>query len=274
MNKVFLNIHGKIHEVKLGLLTPDTSGYLHKFFPSHDGGITDDQVYLNPEGQTLYNVTLSELFDTTTGAKNYVLINQGIIGSKDTAKPALLIDDGIPQGAMVQILNIGYIVGMGGTSNSYGMVAPINRYRVGSGGDAIRILREFVFIQNLATIGGGGGAGSAIRAWRTMSNRPTTVTTLNGGGGAGELVGNTGATAPTIDSGGAGQYAYIFNSHVYGGNGGGLGQDGGAGYILGGLNADVTMAGFAGYAISYPNIAFAPDYLGQDGQLLGINGVK
>ncbi|MFD1259437.1 hypothetical protein, partial [Entomomonas asaccharolytica] len=96
VNKIILNLNGKMHEVKKGVINIGDWGRKYQFFPLPDGNLKDDQLYHNPVDQTLYNITLSSLFDMSKLSKNFVLVNEGIIGSQDITKPALLIDDNFP----------------------------------------------------------------------------------------------------------------------------------------------------------------------------------
>ncbi|QQP85003.1 hypothetical protein [Entomomonas asaccharolytica] len=271
VNKIILNLNGKMHEVKKGVINIGDWGRKYQFFPLPDGNLKDDQLYHNPVDQTLYNITLSSLFDMSKLSKNFVLVNEGIIGSQDITKPALLIDDNFPEGSMVTILNIGYIVGKGGHG-----IPPLVGGKAYNGGDAIRNGYKFTQIQNFAVIGGGGGGGATARGFRIVNNNQITVGLAHGGGGAGEAIGTTpngnGAIEATIETGGKGQT--LANGYtIAGGKGGDLGQNGSLGSVVG-LAGDGSQVGLAGYAISYPNTQCTPDYLNQGGQLLGINGIK
>lgn len=167
-----------------------------------------------------------------------ITINTGIvIYSDDTSpsSPALSIPYTIPSGSVINIINNGYIIGMGGAAG--------NKSSFGGrpGGTALST-KIPVTITNNGTIGGGGGGGSVVisstfiygggggRTGRVNSAGGTSTSGQNGqpgtftsaGEGSGNIAaggtnagGNWGEAGKTGSSnGGAGGKAVAGNSHI------------------------------------------------------------
>jgi len=97
------------------------------------------------------------------------------ISSSSTGSPALTITGSFPNG--VQLINSGYIVGMGGAGGS-GSGQQTTGYPGNAGGLALSVSTA-VYINNLGTIGGGGGGGGGGGAATEQSYG------WGGGGGGG-----------------------------------------------------------------------------------------
>ena len=209
------------------------------------------------------NINLKTLYTNQTGAAPSSAVSvvyniNGNIGSVSTATPALVTDTW-PAGSeiVINVTNGVYVVGAGGNS-----AIPAGGEGQ-SGGNAISLSFN-VTINNLGTIGGGGGAGgSLLDAGKIVSL---------GGGGAGIVAGSTslhgrtgysaniygaGAQNGTTITGGSGsvQTVYPYGGYFvtyYGGNGGNLGQAGGQGYLSDSFSSagPIAPGGAAGKAIA------------------------
>ena len=193
-------------------------------------------------------------------------IQSGIyVSSSSTSTPALTISGSFPGG--VQLVNSGYIVGMGGAGGS-GSGLQTTGYPGNNGGLALSVLTN-VFINNLGTIGGGGGGGGGGGAMYAL-----TYDGWGGGGGGGGRSGTTSSSggaagsyyeqnargtqagfSGTTSGGGAGGYGALTpNSAGVGGTGGtggtwgSAGSTGQSGYWGGEGGGVTTTAGGAGGA--------------------------
>ena len=159
-------------------------------------------------------------------AKVIATIASGVYcSSNTTAVPGLTINGSFPNG--VDLINGGFIIGMGGAGGSGGGLGPsgLAAGSAGAGGGLALSVSSAVSITNNGTIGGGGGGGGGGRGgYITVSDgKSTLIYSYGGGGGGGGRTGvasNTSGGAPGIVSGGNQQYA---------GSGGGGGNSSAAG---------------------------------------------
>lgn len=146
-------------------------------------------------------------------AKLIATINSGVyISSNATNTPALTVNGSFPNG--VELVNNGFIVGMGGSGgtgrSSDGAGNPFGGSSGASGGGALSV-SSGITVQNNGTIGGGGGGGGGGGTGYYVFY---SVYSGAGGGGGG------GKTGATNSSGGAGGVSST---------GAGNGSSGGAG---------------------------------------------
>jgi hypothetical protein len=164
-------------------------------------------------------------------------IGSGVyISSSSTGTPALTITGSFPNG--VQLINSGYIVGMGGAGGdgANGMSFVVPPVGSGSSGGLALSVSAAVFINNLGTIAGGGGGGGGGAALAN-NNFASAGQGWGGGGGGG------GQSSTTNSAGGGGGTSYFQQSR--GASAGGSGTTSGAG--SGGLGgAAPNPAFFAG----------------------------
>ena len=158
-------------------------------------------------------------------------IGSGIyISSSSTGSPALTITGSFPNG--VQLINSGYIIGMGGAGG-----AGASRFLSGSGspgaaGGLALSVSTAVYINNLGTIGGGGGGGGGGGAIVANGDNEG----WGGGGGGG------GRSGITDSSGGAGgSYLNQFSRTSQPGTSGTSSAGG-----TGGIGAAAPNASYAG----------------------------
>lgn len=160
-----------------------------------------------------------------------VTIGSGVyIDSNSTSTAALTVSGSFPSG--VEIINNGFIVGMGGNGGAGG-----NRQNGFPGLDAGTALSvsSSVSVDNQGTIAGGGGGGGGGGGLNTSRFKSTSYWTGGGGGGGRTGLtnsspgtsGGTAATAGTSTSAGLGGTGD--NSAGSGGNGGNWGASGNTG---------------------------------------------
>jgi len=180
-------------------------------------------------------------------SKVVATIGSGVyISSNSTGTPALTVNGSFAGG--VELINNGYIVGMGGNGGS------ANSGTGSAGGTSLSVL-SVITITNNGTIAGGGGGGGA-GGWGRITDGYQNYRYANGGGGGGgrssaaaNSSGGTGGgtggagTVSAAGNGGGGSsvsnypgsYGYAYGGG--GGNGGGWGSsgsNGGSGGIVGG----------------------------------------
>jgi len=201
-------------------------------------------------------------------------INPGVyISSNNTGTPALTVSGSFPSG--VEIINNGFIVGMGGAGGAGGgNNNGGNGQSGGGGGLALSVLTATTINNASGTVAGGGGGGGGGAQVVDFSAPCDQVPYGGGGGGGGRsgaaansaggaggqnfevYVGSPGAPG-TVSAAGGGGNGSDANGQAFrtaaGGSGGGWGSAGSAGFyratnwpILGGNGA----AGAGGAAIS------------------------
>jgi len=170
-------------------------------------------------------------------SKVVATISSGVyVSSNSTGTPALTVSGSFPGG--VELVNNGYIIGMGGNGGSGSMYGCANASSGSSGGLALSVSTS-ISITNNNTIGGGGGGGVG-GGGRWASNDCCSFSAGGGGGGGGR------SGAASNSSGGARGYCTFGDIKSYGSDGGSgtvssAGSGGGGGYI-----ADQPLAGGAG----------------------------
>lgn len=149
-------------------------------------------------------------------------IDSGIyISATSTGSTGLTIDGSFPGG--VELVNNGYILGMGGNGGNGGGSYSTTGYAGSggaSGGKALAV-SSAITITNNGTIGGGGGGGGGGGVGRNEAN----VSFAGGGGGGG------GRTGTSNSSGGSQIYAYVRGSNGSSGTSSSAGAGGAGGYI-------------------------------------------
>lgn len=140
-------------------------------------------------------------------------VDSGVyISSNSTGTPALTINGSFPGG--VELVNSGYIVGMGGAGGAGGILdfglgfPPVTNGVAGSGGGLALSVSSAVTITNNQTIGGGGGGGGGGGAGYGGS-KPTTYSSGSGGGG-----GRTGTTNSAAGARGYNSQGYTYGGYV------------------------------------------------------------
>lgn len=160
-------------------------------------------------------------------SKVVATINGGIyVSSNSTGTPALTVNGSFPGG--VELINNGFIVGMGGAGGNGGGNNPSNGQPGGGGGLALSASTAITINNASGTIAGGGGGGGG-GAFVGDYSGPCDVLPYGGGGGGGGRSSNAANSA----GGGGGQ-----TFGVYSGNPGSSGTLGGAGGGGNGSNAN------------------------------------
>jgi hypothetical protein len=194
------------------------------------------------------------------------------ISSNSTGVPGLTVNGSFPSG--VQLINNGFIVGMGGaggagrsmSGNVYaGQLAGFGGAAGSSGGLAMSVSVP-LSVTNNGTIGGGGGGGGGGEASSTADGKgnPSSSSAGGGGGGgrssaaansaagaagtssgnqAGNYQGSAGGAGTVSSAGGGGAGAIGPSGQRAGGNGGGGGGWGAAGSTGGGRGANTISYG-------------------------------
>lgn len=146
------------------------------------------------------------------------------VSASSTGNVGLTIDGSFPGG--VELVNNGYITGMGGNGGGGGSWnGGYGGYGGGSGsagGKAMHVATA-VTITNNSTIGGGGGGGGGGGSGRSNQSQGF----AGGGGGGG------GRTGATNSSGGGGGWARVSGGGGSAGTGSSAGGGGGGGYYWG-----------------------------------------
>ena len=176
-------------------------------------------------------------------SKVVATINSGIyVSANSTGTPGLTINGSFPGG--VELVNNGYIIGMGGAGGQSGSASASPG--AGGGGGLALSVSTAVSITNNSTIGGGGGGGGGGGA-RFVPDPYGGGTTIGGGGGGG------GRTGATNSSGGAATGSAYRGSNGGAGTSsspgaGGAGYNAGAGYVggTGGTGGQWGSSGGAG----------------------------
>lgn len=148
------------------------------------------------------------------------------ISSNGTGTPALTVDGSFPGG--VELVNNGFIVGMGGAGGKGGGVSgnSIVDGAAGSGGGLALSVSSAVSITNNGTVAGGGGGGGGGKGGQDYVPSKTGDASYNIGGGGG---GGGRSSAAANSGGGAGGTASGALSGNSAGSTGGAGTSGGAG---------------------------------------------
>lgn len=155
-------------------------------------------------------------------SKLVATINSGIyISATSTGSTGLTVDGSYPGG--VELVNNGYIVGMGGRGGNGGGSSGTTGYAgsVGSAGGKALHVASSVSITNNGIIGGGGGGGGGGGVGRNEQNQGF----AGGGGGGG------GQTGTSNSSGGSRIYAYARGSNGSSGTLSSAGAGGNGGYM-------------------------------------------
>ena len=161
-------------------------------------------------------------------SKVIATIGSGVyISSNSTGTPGLTVNGSFPGG--VDLINNGFIIGMGGAGGAGGAFSP-SYGQQGAGGGLALSVSVAVTVTNNGTIGGGGGGGGGGGVFAFLNVFTFTYTYFGGGGGGG------GRTGATNSSGGAGG-----NPGTNPGPAGGAGTSGG-----GGAGGDAVNDGGAG----------------------------
>lgn len=184
--------------------------------------------------QTNYVLNTAKAAGYVAGISDVVVtINSGIyVSANSTGVYALDVDTSWAAGDTLQIVNNGFIIGMGGAGGAGGYIANQPRGSAGSAGGPAFVARRAVSLQNNGTIaGGGGGGGGGQGAHYTDAYGGTTAYTGGGGGGGGR------SSAAANAAGGSGQSSTWGTS-----NGGGTGTvsaagGGGAGVVYSGISS-------------------------------------
>ena len=175
------------------------------------------------------------------------------ISSNSTGVRALTIDGSFPNG--VELVNNGFIVGMGGngggggTTPGFGNLFPV----AGGGGGPALIAWVPVSIRNNGTIGGGGGGGGGGAS--AAAYDPYGDVYANGGGGGGGQSSTTNSSGGTAAGGGiaggagttAAPGAGGLGRTVFGGNVGNNGGNGGGWGASGFSGSNPTVSGWVVY---------------------------
>lgn len=157
--------------------------------------------------------TLATAAGWNGSSKVVATIASGVyISSNSTGTPALTVNGSFPGG--VELVNSGYIVGMGGAGGAGGILdfglgfPPVTNGAAGSGGGLALSVSSAVTITNNQTIGGGGGGGGGGGAGYGGS-KPTTYSSGSGGGG-----GRTGTTNSAAGARGYNSQGYTYGGYV------------------------------------------------------------
>lgn len=200
---------------------------------------------------TEYNIFTEAGSPTGEVVVNLTIESGVVVGATDTANYALDTGTGWAAGSIINIINLGYIVGMGGDggrgagNTSASCFSAVNG---SNGGPAINLQYD-VNIYNANGVigggGGGGGGGEGITSANAFGSLGAGYTGGGGGGGAGYqtstganggsctalggcYVGSSGSNG-TYNNGGAGGAGGYYNANNHGadgGDGGGLGSAG------------------------------------------------
>lgn len=181
-------------------------------------------------------------------SKVVATISSGVyIRSNSTGTPALTVNGSFPGG--VELINSGYIIGMGGAGGQGGDApydAPLGAGRPGLAGGVALSVASAISINNAGTIGGGGGGGGGGGTYR-WNNGCGDINYNGGGGGGGRSSGaanssggaagvgagypGVAGSAGTVSSAGSGGVpgTYFCYNAGPGGAGGNWGSSGSAG---------------------------------------------
>jgi hypothetical protein len=215
-------------------------------------GKTNQFAFTISSNQTNANLrTLAVNAGWNQSSKVVATINSGVyVSSNGTGTPALTVNGSFPNG--VDLVNSGFIVGMGGNGGAGAAGAPFRNGSAGASGGLALSVSVGVTITNNGTIGGGGGGGGGGRGAFVdvgTPKAPNYVYSGGGGGGGGRssnaanssggsgAPGSNGAPGAaggsgTVSAAGSGGQGGILISGQYagsGGNGGGWGTSGSSG---------------------------------------------
>lgn len=149
-------------------------------------------------------------------SKVVATIGSGVyISSNSTGTPGLTVNGSFPGG--VELVNNGFIIGMGGAGGGGATSGPNNTVSAGSAGSAggpALSAQVAISINNAGTIGGGGGGGGAGRSsWVLRTECFTQYNNQGGGGGGGGRSGaaanSSGGSQGTAISGGSCGVSYV-----------------------------------------------------------------
>lgn len=176
----------------------------------------------------LVNELTAAGWDGVTTVNATITINSGIVVYSDTtATAAFTVPANIPAGSTINIINNGYIVGMGGAGGGGTVTLPL------AGGAAMSIAAACSITNNGTIGGGGGGGGGGVFSLRSYG----------GGGGRSGRVNSPGGSALT--SGYPGTFAAQGIGTAYGGGGGNWGAAGMNGYSKPGAAGGAAVIGNA-----------------------------
>lgn len=221
--------------------------------------VTIPPVTSNTTNYDLRAIAVAAGWDQVSPLITTVQINSGIIiSSNNTAIPAMVISGNFPAGSVINVVNKGYIIGMGGAGGN-GNTAVLVGSGKGSyfqqltpytsglpGGTALYVAptgSPSIRINNTGIIGGGGGGGGGAYSLVQVSSpgggggRTGTTNSAGGGGNFGSYPGTFAGPGPGLVPGG----------HGNSGDGGGWGAGGAQGYAWPG-DYPVTNGGAAGNA--------------------------
>jgi hypothetical protein len=189
-------------------------------------------------------------------------INSGVyVSSNATNTPALTVSGSFPNG--VELINNGFIVGMGGAGGAGGQAFANNGASGLAGGLAVSVSSP-ISISNTGTIaGGGGGGGGGSLGGASDPYGSYYVSGGSGGGGRSSSFSSLGGAitntsfgqsqnggAGTLSSAGAGGNAAYSYAYSKGGNGGEWGATGSAGGNAPGWSFSPGGGGAGGGAVS------------------------
>jgi hypothetical protein len=170
----------------------------------------------NQTNANLRSLAVSSGWDQ--GVKVIATINAGIyVSSNSTGTPGLTINGSFPGG--VELVNNGFIIGMGGTGGAPGNNQGTFGGPGGTGGLALSVSSAVTINNGSGTIGGGGGGGGA---------GGSAFDPCNGWGGGGSGGGGRSGAAANAPGGGNGGAGTVSGAGA-GGPGGGGGGNGGPG---------------------------------------------
>ncbi len=189
-------------------------------------------------------------------SKVVATINSGVyISANSTGTPALTVNGSFPGG--VELVNNGFIVGMGGAGGSGPTSGPglqVGAGTAGAGGGLALSVSSAISVTNNGTVAGGGGGGGGGRS-SAYTGEYSVQTNYGGGGGGG------GRTGAVNSSGGAGGVASVSYGSARSGAAGGVGTlssagsggNGGYGLVEGGFRGGGGTGGTWGAAGSTGN---------------------
>ncbi len=178
----------------------------------------------------LQTALVGEGWDGAKVVQANLVVNSGIVVSSNTTAQAAITIPALPTGSVVNILNNGFIIGMGGRGGSSAQGTTTGE----AGGDAITT-NAICRITNNGTIGGGGGGGGA-RLY---------LANYGGGGGRSGRTNSLGGTA-NGGNGAAGTFTAAGTGASGGSTGGGAGGNWGTAGATAYGSAGINSAGGAG----------------------------
>lgn len=173
------------------------------------------------------------------------------VSANSTGTPALTVNGSFPGG--VELVNNGFIVGMGGAGGSGPTSGPglqVGAGTAGAGGGLALSVSSAISVTNNGTVAGGGGGGGGGRSSAYTGGEYSAQINYGGGGGGG------GRTGAVNSSGGAGGVASVSYGSAQSGAAGGVGTlssagsggNGGYGLVAGGFRGGGGTGGTWGAA--------------------------